>query len=363
MTTTEIRQTLQDVHQAVEVPPVDEVAFRARVRSERRRRTGSRTLLTAAAAAVLVGGVLAADQLVDRPGPDVPVADGATHPGSVPQTAWFVRDGRLTSLTPSGQVHRTDLRTEDVLGWSGDLVYATGRESRVVVLDTRGDRQPGPVQGPVQSAAVSADGRYLAWMDLAHTVTVRDLQTGRTAFTVDVARNSYVADVSDAGVLVADNVDLVLHTPVGGEVAVPTQEAGDNWGARLAGDRVAVSGPDGRSRVYDMGAGGAEPAGSLPGSSVALAPDGAVVATIQPADDDASADVLVRDDRGEAGGGSAQPLRGLQGWPQQLRFVGADTLLVVTDGSTDQADLWACSASALSCGRLPVLTGDVRLGE
>ncbi len=255
MTTTEIREALTEVQHAVEIPPVDQLAFRARVRAERRRHVASRAVLAGAAAAVLAAGAVSVAHLVDGgQGRDVPVASGAPESGGrvVSETVWFVRNGRLTALDPSGEVHDLGLRSEGVVGWTSERVYAVDAESHVVVLgretdheglgkDTAYPREDSPVAGAVQSAALSAEGRYLAWLDLDDTVTVYDLVADRVDFRVDVPRSSYVAAVSGDGVLVSEDVDLVLHT-ASGETAVPTQEAGDNWGAQLTMGRVLVVG-------------------------------------------------------------------------------------------------------------------------
>jgi hypothetical protein len=372
MTSTELREILRDIHQAVEAPPVDEVAFRARVRAERRRHLGGRAVLAGAVAAVLATGGTVVTHLLDRPGDggEVPVAEGGpAATGTVPDTVWFVRDGRLTSLDRSGEIHQPGLRSEGVIGWTAERVYALDADSHVVVLgretdheglghDTAYPREESPVPGAVQSVALSADGRYLAWMDLQHTVTVFDVNADRVQFRVDVPRSSYVSAVGAEGVLVSEDVDLVLHTPSGGETQVPTQEAGDNWGAQLAMGRVLVAGPTGSTSVYDLRSGTAERTAVLPGASPTLASYAAAAATIEPTADDTSAVVHVWD------GEQVHDLRGLDGVPQEVRLeeVGGevDGLLVVTHGGAH--GLWSCSVTDLTCEALPV-RGEVSLAE
>jgi hypothetical protein len=365
MTTTEIRSALTEIRDAVEVPPVDEVAFRSRVRTERRWHRGVRVLAAGAAAVAVAAAAVGVTPLLDAGvGRELPAASGPTTAGrTVSETVWFVRDGRLTALDPSGQVHDTGLRSEGVVGYTSERVYALDAESRVLVLgrehddeglgrDTAYPPEDSPVPGAVQSVALSGDGRYLAWMDLQGTVTVYDLKGHRVGFRVDVPRSSYVAAVGADGVLVSENVDLVLHTATG-EVAVPTQEAGDNWGAQLAGGRVVVAGPSGGSSVYDVRSGTARRIAALAGGSAALAPDGATAATIETAPDD-SAVVHLWD------GSGTQSLRGLDGVPEQLRFADEGTLLVQTRGGSSA--LWACSVDG-ACGALPVPDGTIRLSE
>jgi hypothetical protein len=368
MTTTEIREALTEVQQALEVPPVDQVAFASRVRTERRRHLAGRGVLAGAAAAVLAVGTVGATHLLDAGGRrDVPVAAGpAPAEASVSETVWFVRDGHLTALDPSGTVHELGLRSEGVVGYTSDRVFALDQDSHVVVLgrehdheglghDTGYPREDSPVPGAVRSAAMSAEGRYLAWLDVQGTVTVYDLVADRVEFRVDVPRDSYVAAVGEEGVLVSENVDLVLHTP-SGEVAVPTQEAGDNRGAQLALGQVLVAGPSGESNLYDLGSGTAERTAVLPGGSVALAPYAHAAATIERGPGDSAA-VNVWD------GMASHRLRGLDGVPEQIRFTDDEplTLLVQTRGGSSA--LWSCSAEDLTCGALPVPDGTFRLSE
>jgi hypothetical protein len=366
MTSTEIRDALTEVRDAVEVPAVDEVAFRARVRAERRRYRGGRALAAGAAVVALVAGGVGVGQLAGLQGSrDAAPASGSTpEAGAVSETVWFVRDGRLTALDPSGRVHDLGVRAEGVVGYTTERVYAVDAESRIVVFGREHDheglgqdsaypREDSPVPGAVQSVALSGDGRYLAWMDLQDTVTVYDLKAERVDFRVDVPRTSYVAAVGAEGVLVSENVDLVLHTATG-EIAVPTQEAGDSWGAQVAGGRVLVAGPAGESSVYDVRTGVAQRIAVVRGGSAALAPGGLAAATIESAPDD-SAVVNLWD------GGVVRPLRGLEGVPEQVRFADETTLLVQTRGGS--SDLWACSTDERACGALPVPDGTFRLSE
>ena len=229
MTTTEIREALTEVQHAVEIPPVDQLAFRARVRAERRRHVASRAVLAGAAAAVLAAGAVSVAHLVDGGhGRDVPVASGAPESGGrvVSETVWFVRNGRLTALDPSGEVHDLGLRsrassdgppsrstpsTTRATSWC----WAGRRTTRASARTRRTRGRTAPWPAAVQSVALSGEGRYLAWLDLDDTVTVYDLIADRVDFRVDVPRSSYVAAVSAEGVLVSEDVDLVLHTASG----------------------------------------------------------------------------------------------------------------------------------------------------
>jgi len=82
MTTTEIREALTEVQHAVEIPPVDQLAFRARVRAERRRHLASRAVLAGAAAAAVLaaGAVSVAGTSRSRPGRRSPVVGSCPRP-------------------------------------------------------------------------------------------------------------------------------------------------------------------------------------------------------------------------------------------------------------------------------------------
>ena len=67
-----------------------------------------------------------------------------------------------------------------------------------------------PETGPVQSSALSADGRYLAWLNMADVVISYDLKAGSTLRTVEVSRNAAITSVSDRGVLVSQAGRLTL---------------------------------------------------------------------------------------------------------------------------------------------------------
>ncbi len=243
MTGTDVRDTLHEIGHGVVAPELDRLAFQAEVRRERRRRTGGRVLVAGAAAAC-VGGIaaLAAGVLPGSAGLPGPPVAGSAATGEVGGVVYAIVDGRLTAwdgvaATPLGQV-------EGLLGSTQEQVWAIDTESRIVasavVDDPEGPRPAGftdedvPFDGPVQSAALSDDGRFLAWVELDQTVVVHDLKSGVSAFQVDGGGgdNRAVLDVSADGVLVADWNELELFRlgdggvdvqPIGGYVgpAVP----------------------------------------------------------------------------------------------------------------------------------------------
>ncbi len=182
MTTTEIREALLAVEQAVDVPPADQVAFQARVRAERRRRTAGRALVAAAAAAAVVTAGIAGNAVLGDP-ESTPLANtpGETADRSVPDTVFFTLDNRLTALDPQGVVHDLGQYSEGVIGWTEDRLYALDDDSHITVRRAEPPfaEVPGaPTPDPVQSVALSGDGRYLAWLGLDDMVHRYDLVAG-----------------------------------------------------------------------------------------------------------------------------------------------------------------------------------------
>lgn len=356
MTLTEIREALTEVRDAVEVPPVDRVAFQRRVRAERRRRTSGRVLVAGAAAAVVVAGVALAgigtgDERRVDPGPAGPPAAA----GAVSETVYFVLDGRLTALDPAGVVHDLDLPAEAVVGWTSERVYVLDGEGRLVVrtvsYDDEGSRRatfgsaPSPVAGPVQTMVLSGDGRYLGWTDLDDVAHRYDLKAEREDLTLPGLAGASVIGVGADGLLLHSADGLVVRD-AGSGVQVPV---GEKWGgasAQLAFGHVLVGDRDGSSRLYDL-ADPAEPVATLDGFGV-LGPYAERVAVLD------GARLEIWD------GGTVAPVTGLDARPDQVRWADETTLLVAAHDA-EEAGLWVCDI-ALACDRLPV-AGEVNLND
>ncbi len=351
MTTTEIRDALRAVEQAVDVPPVDRVDFQARVRAERRRRTAGRALIGVAAAAALVAGGVTARAVLDDPD-RTPVADVPVQPDEVlTETVFLVLDHRLTALDPDGTQHDLGQPGEAVVGTTSELLVAVDDESRVVMRRTEPPFREvaSPVAGAVQSVALSGDGRYLAWLDLDDEVHRYDLVADREDVTFDVGTDGYVAAVGERGVLAFTDGALVLRD-ANGSIPIPVQNDGFSYSSDLARDLVTVNDGDGRSQLYDVSSGTARLVETFEGEA-AIGPFAERVAVIVPEARD-RARVEVWD------GGTRLPVTGLGDViPTFVRWAGETTLLV--DG--EQAGLFACDID-LRCARLPV-SGDVRITE
>jgi hypothetical protein len=277
-------------------------------------------------------------------------APGEVQAASVPDTVFFTLDNELTALDPRGVVHDLGQVSEGVIGWTTDHVYALDDESHVTVrrADPPFAAAESPVSGPVQSVALSGDGRYLAWLDLDNQVHRYDLDAGREDVTFAATADTYVAGVSADGVLVASRSGLSLRVAAGG-VAIPLEGGSNGWASDVAGDLVTVEeNPEG-SRLYDLSSGSARLVDTFAGSAT-LGPYAERVAVIVPEERD-RARVEVWD------GGTLMPVTGLGDVvPTAARWADETTLLV-----QGLRGLYACDID-LRCGRLPV-DGEPYLGE
>jgi hypothetical protein len=251
-------------------------------------------------------------------------------------------DGRLTALDPHGDVHDLGQRTGVVIGWTKDRVFALDDQSGVRVRSAEPPfaEVPGPVSGPVQSVALSGDGRYLAWIDLDDVAHRYDLEAGVEDVTFPVAQDAYVSSVAENGVLVFSDGRLSLRDNEG-SIRIPVQNDGFSYHADVARDLVVVNDSDDQSQLYDVSDGTARLLEALPGHTT-LGPYGERAAVIVPDPDD-RAHVEVWD------GGTLTPVRGLDGVrPSAVRWADETTLLV-----SDDRALYACDID-LRCDRLPV---------
>jgi hypothetical protein len=363
MTTNEITETLTEIRNAVEAPPVDQVAFQQLVGRERRRRATGRVVMGVVAVAAVAAAGTAAGLLPDRSDPSVEGGPAATGPAGdgLSDTVYFVLDGQLSALDPHGTVHDLGVRSEGVIGWTSERVYALDSHSQVEVrradygdegsLVPTFSEEPSPVQGPVQSVVLSGDARYLAWLDTDDEVHRYDLAAGREDVTFSVSLNTALAGVAAEGVLVSEDGDLSVrdaqHT-----ISVPVGGSGYGVHSDIARGLVLVGDRDGVSRLYDISEGSAVPDDELQGTG-ALGPYGERVALIVPDPAD-RAHLEVWD------GGGQVPVTGLEGTtPGQVRWADETTLLVTA--SAEGADgLYACDID-MSCEL--VLEGEVGLNS
>jgi hypothetical protein len=295
--TLEVQETFNERAATVAVPPFDEVAFRRRVRGNRRRRRGAVAATAAVAASVVALSAYAVEGLTGAGGDPEPRV--ATQPAVgeaverlrpselVTRPLYYTAEGRLAALTPDGTVHDLGLRSEAVVGSTEEGVLALDDDGGVVWFDavrSGGDegafsfrRGQSPVTGPVSSVALSSDGRWLAWLGPDGVVTVYDREARTRRLSLLARPNSYVSAVDDRGVLVSEDGDLRLYE-TDGVVEVPTAQGGYGWQSDVAGDRVSVMDRDGVTRVYDVASGEARLLAEVPGAG-RLAPSGSAVVT------------------------------------------------------------------------------------
>jgi hypothetical protein len=363
MSTTEIREALTEVRDAVDVPVVDRLAFERRVRAQRRRRTAGRVLVVGtvaagvAVAAAVSGGVGGPDR-----GRDSGPAHESTAAGGLGETVFFVLDGELSALDPSGRVHDLGVRAEAVVGFTSERVYAVDRDSHLVVRTVSYDdeetrratfgRAASPVSGAVQTAALSGDGRYLAWTDLDDVSHRYDLKADREDLTVSGGPSTSVVDVGADGLLLSEDGELNLRT-AGSVIPIPVQGDGYGVASQVAFGRVLVNDRDDRSRLYDVSDGHAARLVATVTGFGTLGPYAERVASIVTDSSDASR-LEVWD------GGDGLSLTGLGATPDQLRWADESTLLVAAHRG-GESSLYACDID-LACQRLPV-DGEVDLNR
>ena len=286
MTSTEIRETLAGIGDAVEVPPVDEVAFRARVRAARRRRTAGRALVAGVAAAAVASVAFlwapGAQQGVD-PSRGLAGTSGEADTQPSPLRLALLSEGnRLMVLQPGGGAYRDpQVRIEEVLGRSPGGVVLIDGDSHVVFRPLEKDGAIGaarPLAGgaAVQRAWLAKDGRFLAFVDLGNRLHIRPVDGDRDTETVPLmaAQTSVVA--TDGTRWVEDEGDrLSLRLP---DQSFEIRVMGDPRSAELAGDALAVH-TDRGIALWDLT--GAEPRqfSSIDGAVGSLSPDGRAFAT------------------------------------------------------------------------------------
>lgn len=365
---TKVRETLASVGTATPVPMFDEVAFRRKVRGARLRSSGVIAAGVAVAAGIVAAALVAVPSVLGSDpveAPDLATAGPAVDPSVLPSPLYYIAGMRLMALTPDGEVHELG-SSEAIVGATADGVYAYDAESRVVRFDAatsgEGDgrytfiRGDAPVTEAVQSAALSGDGRYLAWVDLQDVVTVHDLKADAEIRQTQLAENSAVTAVSDRGVLVSENGELKLLED-DGILDVPTAQDGYGALSDLAGDFVSVGDRDDVTRVYDVTKGVPDDhtngtavlVDSVPGTG-RLAPYAGGIVSVA---------------RGQArlfAGGEPRALTGIAGTPQSAGWIDEDHV-VVASAESPGTSLYVCAVEELTCTRVAFSETDLRLAE
>lgn len=175
MTRTDITTALSEVRDAVEAPPVDRVAFQARVRAERRRRTTGRagTALAGVAAVSLVAAMTIGLPGGPTDGGGTTVVSGPPQELAEPTyMTGLVVDGRLVLGGPAGYVE-TDVAASTVEWVMDDAVLVTDARGALVVVPFGNSGLPMPQRRFYPGTAAHV------WVDEASGyVAVQDDATG-----------------------------------------------------------------------------------------------------------------------------------------------------------------------------------------
>ncbi|MBB6628710.1 hypothetical protein H5V45_15395 [Nocardioides sp. KIGAM211] len=375
MTSTEIRESLTHVGAAVEVPVVDRVAFQARVRAERRRRTAGRSLVAAAAAVTVVGSALAVTSTGGGAGPDRDrFTDPAGAPNPAPATLSSGRvplalEGRLQELLPDGGSYATDQRVEEVLGSGPDGVVVIDGDSRLQLLPVDADGRPGdarPLAGgdPVQRAWLDKTGEFLGYVDLGNRLHLRAVVSDRDTESVPLLDQQTRLMATDGTRWVEDEGDrLSLRLP---DQSFEIDSNGDPLRAELAGDTLAVHTRTG-IEFYDS-ADGTRRLGNLGGTTGSLSPDGTTYAAGR---DDVERDQGMRPALFLVDTRTGDQTRGFTGYAADmtalaLTWQDEDDFLVLASSSvrTGNHVLYACSVTSRACEeRFDDPTGTLRIAS
>jgi hypothetical protein len=218
------------------------------------------------------------------------------------------------------------------------------------------DRVEVPTTGPVQSAAVSADGSQVAVVDLEEDLVVYDLADGVEESRTPHDRTAYVADFSDR-VLFAVGGDTLRLGLDANAIDVPVF-AGPAWSSYVGANTVAVSSEEsgGTTRVYDVTDGSATEIAEIPGKGD-LSPDGRYYLAVLGQGSRELQDLAA---------GEQRPLSGLEGSADEIQWLDEDTVLVGsgTLRNGEQVSLLcACEASTQHCVEIYETDKMVRLGH
>lgn len=351
--TTRIANTLHETAEAVEVPPIDQIAFQQRVRAARRRRTAVRATVAVAASVALAAGVGVVGQWRASDEAGAPANPGERASFEPMQTLVpFVANDNLMVILPSGTPVSTGLEVEDIVGQVSDGVIVVGPDSRIlqVSLDAAGrpSRPTQPIVGndPVEQAVLSKDGSTIGWIDPANRLHLRRLAEPREFHTEQLAPEARLISVAaDAWVILPDEgKSLRLATM---EASVELRSQAEPSEGELAGGTIAA---EGHERVEFFAATGGPPLsmGTVGADEGALSPDGSTYAAATIHEDEVSGvstELAIVDV--QTGKRTAIPAP--DGMHLTYRVVWNGTNFLVSASGGKHERIFECSAQARAC--------------
>lgn len=352
MTRTQVRDALHEVRDAVEVPVTDQVAFRSRVRSERRRRTALRSAAAGSVAAAVAGvAVLALGASSGPRGGEPTNGSAIDRTPTAEQAVPLVLQGRLLVLLPDGGSYAKPIGAEEVLGRSGRGVVIIGRDSHVELVPLSPDGEPGRPQDlgdgqAVQRASLDPTGRVLAFVDLHDVLHLREVGSDADLATSDLTRDDALVATDGTRWLVRRGSTLLVDGPRG---AVTLDAGEDLVDGDLAGGTVAARGMGG-VHLFDVD--GTARHADLGGSVGALSTDGASYAAVageEERDQGASGEVELVDT-------ASGRMHAMDGYDadesaQAVWWQDHDRFLVLTTDAQRPGNhvLWECSVALDRC--------------
>ena len=351
MTLTDLRETFAAVSDVVRVPPPDQLAVTRRAARIRRRRNTAGVLTAAAAVAAVAAATVVAAVLPHGEPDDAPLATPAPFVGYLP----VVLEGQLSILTSEGSLAPTGLEAQQVLGRGDNGVAVLDPDGHLVVASLTDSARLGVTRDLsgqlVRGAAVSVDGKALAWVGQDLTLHLRGALGG--GWSNDEATGTFSGEL----LLATDGTGWIERRDHTAWLVSPQEraepallDAGENArGAQMAGDTVAVQTRGGVSffelgsaerRLLDLG-----------GAVGALSTDGDWYATSAgdwQREDGMSPDLNLVDTHT----GEAHVVHGYDTSQQALSvwWASADRFAVVTETS-DHRVLWDCSVAADRCSK------------
>lgn len=326
-----LTETFHEVADHLDVPPIDEVGFRRRVRAARGRKTLRAGSVAAAAACAVAVALYAVPGLVSQER----AAGGrvATPPRAeeVASALPLVLDGRLSILGSDGGVARPGERVAEAVGAWGDdgalAIGADGRFSAYRLIGGEYHQVEAPTDVEVRQARTSNDGNTVAWLDNDGQLGLAS--AGKTQWTFPVTPQATLFDAQAGQALYWDEGGLHLRT---GDLDIPLPTDGRPDWAMIARDVVQVAYE--HKSVFFRVRGSRDPVQRSGGELIS--PDARLTFGV---------DGVVRTLAGQEHG----PVTGLPGPIAKALWFDHDTFVVATGPQGGATKASVCEAATLTC--------------